>query len=97
MLWLLTIVFTALPSPSNPNTVPRSHDLADREAAGDVGDGAGRDDRAEASAQRGEPFELLALLEHRHHRRIADNADERRIADLAGAGRREAGTLAGIV
>jgi hypothetical protein len=39
---------------------------------------------------------MLALLEHCLHRRIADDADERRIADLARTARREAGALAGI-
>src|SRR5262249_42359452 len=42
-------------------------------------------------------FELLALLEPGDHRGIADDADETRVADLAGAHGVELCALAGIV
>src|SRR5262249_11701199 len=67
------------------------------DAARDVSDGIRRHGYAEPRAQRCEPFELLALLEPGDHRGIADDADESRIADLAGAHGVELCALAGVV
>src|SRR5215831_4110366 len=61
------------------------HHFAHRQAAGDVSNCIRRRDDAEPAAQRCEPFELLTLLELGDHRGIVDDADERGIADVAGA------------
>src|SRR5262249_37430701 len=73
------------------------HHLADRDPARDISDGIRRDGDAKPRAQGREPFELLALLETGDHRGIADDADETRIADPAGAPGVELCALAGIV
>src|SRR5262249_17008643 len=73
------------------------HHLADRDAARDVSDGIRGDGYAEPRAQRCEPFELLAVLEPGDPRGIADDADETRIADLAGAHGVELCALTGVV
>ncbi len=62
-------------------------EATERDAAGDIGEQVGRHQRAEAAAQRPEPFHLLARIEARGDRacRIADGARacEQRIAALA--------------
>jgi hypothetical protein len=75
----------------------RSHDFADREPARDIGDGIRRDGETQPAAQRCKPLELLAVLELGEDRRIADDADQARIADLAGAHGVELGALAGVI
>jgi hypothetical protein len=62
----------------------RGHHLADGEPARDIGNGIRRDGDARPAAQRCKLFELLAVLELGEHRGIGDNADQTRIADLAG-------------
>ena len=74
-----------------------SHHLADRKATGNIRNGIRRDGDAEPRAQGREPFELLAVLEVGDHRGIVDDADESRIADLAGAYGVELCALAGVI
>src|SRR5260221_449134 len=73
------------------------HHFAHRQAAGDVSNGVRRRDDTEPAAQGCEPFELLTLLELGDHRGIVDDADESRIADVAGAYGVELCTLAGVI